>query len=93
MRDFAANFRRLMARSGMTLQQVIEATGLSERTVKAMLGGKSKLARSDPAPAGRWAGRLDGRVFPKSLLAGSSFIRSKHQSGGSRSGERLSGTF
>ena len=42
MIDFAANVRRLMARSGMTLQQVVEATGLNARTVKAMLSGKSK---------------------------------------------------
>ena len=42
MLDFATNVRRLMARSGLTLQQVVEATGLNERTVKAILGGRSK---------------------------------------------------
>jgi transcriptional regulator with XRE-family HTH domain len=42
MRDFASNVRRLMARCGMTLQQVVEATGLNERTVKAILSGRGK---------------------------------------------------
>ena len=42
MTDFAANVRRLMARCGMTLQEVVEATGLNERTVKALLSGKNK---------------------------------------------------
>jgi transcriptional regulator with XRE-family HTH domain len=42
MLDFASNVRRLMARCGMTLQQLVEATGLSERTVKAILGGRGK---------------------------------------------------
>lgn len=42
MLDFAANVRRLMARSGMTLQQVVAAAGLNERTIKAILSGRSK---------------------------------------------------
>ena len=42
MGDVASNLRRLMARLGLTLEQVIAATGLSERTVKAMLAGTSK---------------------------------------------------
>jgi transcriptional regulator with XRE-family HTH domain len=42
MFDFASNVRRLMARGGMTLQQLVEATGLNERTVKAVLYGKNK---------------------------------------------------
>lgn len=42
MRDVALNVRRLMARSGLTLEQVIAATGLSERTVKALVAGTSK---------------------------------------------------
>ncbi len=42
MLDFAANVRRLMARSGLTLQQVVEATGLNERTIKAILSGRGK---------------------------------------------------
>ncbi len=42
MVDIALNVRRLMARSGLTLEQVIEATGLSERTVKALIAGRNK---------------------------------------------------
>ncbi len=42
MFDFALNLRRLMARSGMTLEKVVDATGLNERTVKAILSGKNK---------------------------------------------------
>ncbi|MBI3839592.1 MAG: helix-turn-helix transcriptional regulator [Planctomycetia bacterium] len=42
MFDFALNLRRLMARSGLTLEQVVDATGLNERTVKAILSGKNK---------------------------------------------------
>ncbi len=40
--DIAANLRRLMARSGMTVQQVVEATGLNRRTVKSILAGQKK---------------------------------------------------
>jgi transcriptional regulator with XRE-family HTH domain len=40
--EVALNVRRLMARCGLTLEQVIEASGLSERTVKAVVAGKSK---------------------------------------------------
>jgi transcriptional regulator with XRE-family HTH domain len=42
MLDFALNVRRLMARSGLTLEQVVEQSGLSERTVKALLAGRNK---------------------------------------------------
>lgn len=42
MHDFAANFRRLMAREGLTVQQVVDASGLDERTVKAILNGRNK---------------------------------------------------
>ena len=42
MLDTASNLRRLMARLGLTLEEVVEATGLSARTVKDLLGGKSK---------------------------------------------------
>jgi transcriptional regulator with XRE-family HTH domain len=42
MSDIGINVRRLMARSGMTLAQVVDATGLHERTVKSLLNGKSK---------------------------------------------------
>lgn len=41
-RQIASNLRRVMARSGLTLRQVVEATGLCERTVKALLAGRSK---------------------------------------------------
>ena len=39
MSDYAANLRRLMARLGLTLAQVVERTGLDERTVKGILSG------------------------------------------------------
>lgn len=42
MIDYAHNVRRLMARNGMTLRQLIDATGLHERTVKAILAGANK---------------------------------------------------
>jgi transcriptional regulator with XRE-family HTH domain len=42
MVDHASNLRRLMAQQGLTLEQVIERTGLSERTVKTLLAGTSK---------------------------------------------------
>ncbi len=38
----ALNLRRIMARSGLTLEGVVAATGLSERTVKGALNGRSK---------------------------------------------------
>jgi transcriptional regulator with XRE-family HTH domain len=37
-----ANIRRLMARLDMTLQQVVEATGLDERTVRSMSQGDTR---------------------------------------------------
>ncbi len=42
MSDHAANLRRLMARSGLTLQDVAERTGLHERTLKGILAGTNK---------------------------------------------------
>ena len=38
---FATNVRRLMARSGMTLSALVEASGLHERTIKGILNGSS----------------------------------------------------
>jgi transcriptional regulator with XRE-family HTH domain len=42
MPHFAHNVRRLMARNGMTLRELVGASGLHERTVKAALGGSGK---------------------------------------------------
>jgi transcriptional regulator with XRE-family HTH domain len=42
MHDEAKNLRRVMARLGLTLKQVVEATGLCERTVKGLLAGRNK---------------------------------------------------
>jgi transcriptional regulator with XRE-family HTH domain len=42
MVDHAANLRRLMARFGLTLQDVVERCGLDERTVKGILAGTNK---------------------------------------------------
>lgn len=42
VQELASNVRRIMARSGLTLKQVVEATGLCERTVKGLLSGRSK---------------------------------------------------
>lgn len=39
---FAANVRRLMARQGMTVAQLVSASGLHERTIKSILNGSSK---------------------------------------------------
>ncbi len=39
---FAHNVRRLMARKGLTLRQLVVASGLHERTVKAVLSGTGK---------------------------------------------------
>lgn len=41
MADFAANLRRLMARDALTIQQVVERSGLDERTIKGILSGSS----------------------------------------------------
>jgi transcriptional regulator with XRE-family HTH domain len=42
MYDHAANLRRLMARQGLTLQDLVQRTGLYERTLKAILAGTNK---------------------------------------------------
>ncbi|MCI0680528.1 MAG: helix-turn-helix domain-containing protein [Gemmataceae bacterium] len=39
MADFGANLKRLMARFGLTIDEVVQQTGLDERTVKGILGG------------------------------------------------------
>jgi transcriptional regulator with XRE-family HTH domain len=41
MLPYAVNVRRLMARSGMTLAQLVEASGLHARTIKSILNGTS----------------------------------------------------
>ena len=40
--DFAANLHRLMARFGLNVEEVVERTGLDERTVKGILSGSSR---------------------------------------------------
>jgi transcriptional regulator with XRE-family HTH domain len=42
MHDYAANLRRLMARQGLTLQDLMQRTGLHERTLKGILAGSNK---------------------------------------------------
>ncbi|HTU24139.1 MAG TPA: helix-turn-helix transcriptional regulator [Pirellulales bacterium] len=42
MYDVAANLRRLMARFGLTLEQVVEQSGLNQRTVRGILAGTHK---------------------------------------------------
>jgi transcriptional regulator with XRE-family HTH domain len=42
MYDVAANLRRLMARFGLTVEQLIEQTGLDQRTIKGILAGTHK---------------------------------------------------
>ena len=42
MRDHAANLRRLMARSGLTLQELAVRSGVHENTIKGMLTGADK---------------------------------------------------
>jgi transcriptional regulator with XRE-family HTH domain len=42
MYDVAANLRRLMARFGLTVEQVIEQTGLDQRTIRGILSGTHK---------------------------------------------------
>lgn len=41
MPDFATNLRRLMAQLGITIGQVVERTGLDERTIKGILSGSN----------------------------------------------------
>lgn len=42
MSQYATTLRRVMVERDLTLRQVVTATGLHERTVKAVLRGKSK---------------------------------------------------
>ncbi len=42
MNPYAHNIRRLMARNGMTLRDLVQAAGLHERTVKAAMNGAGK---------------------------------------------------
>jgi transcriptional regulator with XRE-family HTH domain len=38
----SANLRRLMAREGLTLESIVELTGVDERTVRGILAGRNK---------------------------------------------------
>jgi transcriptional regulator with XRE-family HTH domain len=40
--QYQANLRRLMARQGVTIDELVERTGIDGRTVRAMLAGKHK---------------------------------------------------
>src|ERR1700683_3392198 len=42
MDNVAANLRRLMARFGLTVEQVIEQSGLDQRTIRGILAGTQK---------------------------------------------------
>jgi transcriptional regulator with XRE-family HTH domain len=42
MTDHGTNLRRLMARFGLTLEELIERTGLHERTVRSAVAGRHK---------------------------------------------------
>lgn len=42
MTDYATNLRRLMARQGLTLEDVVARSGLDERTVKGILAGVNR---------------------------------------------------
>lgn len=42
MNDYAANLRRLMAREGLTLGDVVARSGLDERTIKGILAGVNR---------------------------------------------------
>ncbi|MEX2187516.1 MAG: helix-turn-helix transcriptional regulator [Pirellulales bacterium] len=42
MTDYASNLRRLMARQGLTLDDVVARSGLDERTVKGILAGVNR---------------------------------------------------
>ena len=42
MSDYATNLRRLMARFGLTMEMVVERTGLDDRTIKGILAGANK---------------------------------------------------
>jgi transcriptional regulator with XRE-family HTH domain len=42
MYDVSANLRRLMARFGFTLEQVVEQSGLHQRTIRGILAGTHK---------------------------------------------------
>ncbi len=44
--DYAANLRRLMAREGLTLAQLVERTKLDHRTLKRLLKGASSRSRA-----------------------------------------------
>src|SRR5262245_10409737 len=46
MPEFGTNLRRLMARFGLTIEQVVERTGLEERTVKGVLAGSIRRPRA-----------------------------------------------
>jgi len=76
MRDHAANLRRLMARSGLTLHDVVSRTGLHENTVKGILAGAHKpQARTLNRLAAGLGVRTDELFQDPSLLTHRAFDR------------------
>jgi len=73
----ATNIRRLMARHGLTYGDVVEATGLDERTIRGLIRGVNKPhARTLHKLAGGLGVAVDELFRPASAAAERSFDRS-----------------
>jgi transcriptional regulator with XRE-family HTH domain len=76
MYDVSANLRRLMARFGLTLEQVVEQSGLDGRTIRGLLAGTHKPhARTLNRLAAGLGVSADELFQDPSLLAHRSFDR------------------
>ena len=76
MYDVSVNLRRLMARFGLTLEQVVEQSGLDGRTIKGLLAGTHKPhARTLNRLAAGLGVSADELFQDPSLLAHRSFDR------------------
>lgn len=76
MTQFAQNLRRVMARFDLTIVDVVELSGLDERTVKSMLAGRTNPhARTLHRLASGVGIQVDEFFQPSSVLAHRSFDR------------------
>ena len=78
----ATNLRRLMARHGLTFVDVVEATGLDERTIRGVVRGANHPHARTLHKLAQRPGRRDRRAVPPAGRFSVAPVRSGHQHAG-----------
>ena len=82
----ATNVRRLMARDGLTFTDVVEMTGLDERTIRGLVRGANNPHARTLHKFAHGLGVSIDELFQPASLARPAGIRSGHQSAGGKCG-------